>query len=238
MTNANHAALTMRPRFCRACVISAITLITWIMPAGGQSVSGRPGKITELRIDIENYVPYNYDFFDPARFATLTDRTPAPPGVPFGQILIVGDIVAVDGNPAKGVFVLRGTNLFLTTDINVTPAGYPPAGRLAIADVARSHIQDLIWEILQPDGTPIGTIMASGFARGVPPPGAPPEQTLDNLTITGGTGAFFGVRGQGGLIDVGHPRQASVAEAPAERRTLGGAKRSYILKLLWPVLED
>jgi len=128
--------------------------------------------------------------------------------------------------------------LVLTTDINVTPPGYPPAGRLAIADVARSHIQDLIWEILQPDGTPIGTIMASGFARGVPPPGAPPEQTLDNLTITGGTGAFLGVRGQGGLIDVGHPRQASVAEAPAERRTLGGAKRSYILKLLWPVLED
>jgi hypothetical protein len=189
-------------------------------------------EVTELRIDIENYVPYNYDFFDPARFASLDVRTPAPPGVPFGQILIIGDIVALNGAPAKGVWVLRATNLFLTTDINVTPPGYPPAGRLAIADVARSHIQDLIWEILDPDGAPIGTIMASGFARGVPPPGAPAEQTLDNLTITGGTGAFIGARGQGGLIDVGHPRQASVAEAPANRRSLGGAKRSYILKLL------
>lgn len=238
MTNTNHTAVRIRPWFHRNWVISAMALITWMMPAGAQSISGRPGRITELRIDIDDYVPYNYDFFDPARFATLTDRTPAPPGVPFGQILIIGDIVAVDGNPAKGVFVLRGTNLFLTTDINVTPPGYPPAGRLAIADVARSHIEDVIWEILQPDGTPIGTIMASGFARGVPPPGAPAEQTLDNLTITGGTGAFFGVRGQGGLIDVGHPRQASVAEAPAERRTLGGAERSYILKLLWPVLDD
>lgn len=193
-------------------------------------------EVSELRIDIGNYVPYNYDFFDPARFASLDVRTSAPPAVPFGQILIIGDIVALNGAPAKGVWVLRATNLFLTTDINVTPPGYPPAGRLAIADVARSHIQDLIWEILEPDGAPIGTIMASGFARGVPPPGAPAEQTFDNLTITGGTGAFIGARGQGGLIDVGHPRQASVAEAPANRRSLGGAKRSYILKLLEPDL--
>lgn len=189
-------------------------------------------EVSELRIDIGNYVPYNYDFFDPARFASLDVRTSAPPAVPFGQILIIGDIVALNGAPAKGVWVLRATNLFLTTDINVTPPGYPPAGRLAIADVARSHIQDLIWEILEPDCAPIGTIMASGFARGVPPPGAPAEQTFDNLTITGGTGAFIGARGQGGLIDVGHPRQASVAEAPANRRSLGGAKRSYILKLV------
>lgn len=238
MTHTNHTAVRIDPWFRRTWVISTIALITGMMPAGAQSISEGRGRITELRIDIDDYVPYNYDFFDPARFATLAHRTPAPPAVPFGQILIIGDIVAVDGKPAKGVFVLRGTNLFLTTDINVTPPGYPPAGRLAIADVARSHIEDVIWEILQPDGTPIGTIMASGFARGVPPPGAPAEQRFDNLTITGGTGAFFAVRGQGGLIDVGHPRQASVAEAPAERRTLGGAKRSYILKLLWPVLDD
>jgi len=192
--------------------IPAVALLLWTVPAGAQPAGS--ASITELRIDIDNYVPYNYDVVDPAKFASLTDRTVAPPGVPFGQILIIGDIVAINGTPAKGVWVLRGTNLFLTTDLGITPPGYPPAGRLAIADLARSHIMDMVWEILQPDGTPIGTIMASGLGRGMPPPGAPSEQTLDNLTITGGTGAFFGVRGQGGLIDVGSPRQASVSEAP------------------------
>ena len=97
MRNANHTAVTTRPWFRRTEIISAIILITWMTPVGAQSISGRPGRITELRIDIDNYVPYNYDFFDPARFATLNDRTAAPPGVPFGQILIIGDIVAVDG---------------------------------------------------------------------------------------------------------------------------------------------
>jgi uncharacterized protein (TIGR03437 family) len=41
-----------------------------------------------------------------------------------------------------------------------------------------------------------------------------------------------GVRGQGGLIDIGSPRQASVTEASANRRMIGGAKRSYVLQLL------
>jgi len=98
------------------------------VPTRAKPASGQAGRIIELRIDIENYVPYNYDFLDPARFATLAHRTPAPPGVPFGQILIIGDIVAVNGEPAKGVWVLRATNLFLTTGINVTPPGYPLVG--------------------------------------------------------------------------------------------------------------
>jgi hypothetical protein len=138
---------------------SAAILCLASVPAPAQ-ISGA----TTLRIDIENYVPYNYDVFDPTKFATVTDRTAVPPGVPFGQIILIGDIVAVNGTPVKGVWVLRGTNLFMTPDIGVQPPGQPPASRQSIADLARSHIQDLVWEILQPDGTPIGTIMASGLA--------------------------------------------------------------------------
>jgi uncharacterized protein (TIGR03437 family) len=104
--------------------------------------------------------------------------------------------------------------------------------RQSIADVVRLDVQDVVWEILQADGTPIGTIMASGFARGVPPPGATPDWQFDNMTITGGTGAFLGVRGQAGVIDLGSPRQASVTEATSNRRVLGGAKRSYVLEVL------
>jgi uncharacterized protein (TIGR03437 family) len=53
------------------------------------------------------------------------------------------------------------------------------------------------------------------------------------MAITGGTGAFLGVRGQAGfsaIVTTG--RAASVAEDPAMRRTLGGGTRSFLLTLL------
>src|SRR5262249_45044578 len=100
------------------------------------------------------------------------------------------------------------------------------------ADVTRANVIDMYWEITQLDGTPIGTLSASGLTRGSPPPGAPLAQTGDNLSITGGTGAFLGARGQAGVIDLGSPRQASIVEDPASRRTIGGAKRSYVLHIL------
>jgi uncharacterized protein (TIGR03437 family) len=98
--------------------------------------------------------------------------------------------------------------------------------------VQRGHIQDLVWDILDFDSSPIGTITASGLSRGPRAPGAPADVTLDALTITGGTGAFFGIRGQAGLVDLGSPRQATFIEAPANRRVLGGAKRSYLLQVI------
>jgi uncharacterized protein (TIGR03437 family) len=198
-------------------------------------LNGQTPAATVLRIDIDNYVPYHYDVFDESKFAAVPDMTTVNFGRPFGQVVLIGDIVAVNGKPAKGVWILRGTNLYLTPSVGVQPPGsFLPFDqvRQSIADVIRLHIQDIVWEILQADGTPIGTIMASGFSRGVPPPGATPDWQFDNMTITGGTGAFLGVRGQGGVIDLGSPRQASVTEAPANRRALGGAKRSYVLELL------
>ena len=55
------------------------------------------------------------------------------------------------------------------------------------------------FEILKSDGTPIGTIVTNGFAAGAAPPGAPSSVTGTNFVITGGTGAFLGVRGQMGV---------------------------------------
>jgi len=188
--------------------------------------------VSVLKIEIENYVPYHYEVFDASKFATSTDLTAAQPATPFGQLIIIGDIVAVNGRPVKGVWALRATDLFLTPTVGVQPPNQPPQGRQAIADVQRGHIQDMIWDILDLDSNPIGTITASGFSRGPRPPGAPADVTLDALTITGGTGAFFGIRGQAGLVDLGSPRQATVVEAPANRRVLGGAKRSYLLQII------
>jgi hypothetical protein len=50
----------------------------------------------------------------------------------------------------------------------------------AIADNVRSYVAVIRFEILKSDGTPIGTIMASGFAGGAPPPGSP-----SNVTVNG-----------------------------------------------------
>jgi uncharacterized protein (TIGR03437 family) len=188
--------------------------------------------VSVLTIEIENYVPYHYEVFDPSRFATSTDLTAAQPAIPFGLLIVLGDIVAVNGRPVKGVWAARATDLFLTPTVGVQPPNQPPQGRQGIADVQRGHIQDMIWDILDLDSNPIGTITASGFSRGPRAPGAPTDVTLDVLTITGGTGSFFGIRGQAGLVDLGSPRQATVVEAPANRRILGGAKRSYLLQII------
>jgi uncharacterized protein (TIGR03437 family) len=185
---------------------------------------GQSTQTTLLKIDIANYVPYNYDTFDIQKFASAPVATPAPMlGRAFGFFVFIGDIVAVNGKPVKGLWTARATSFFF--EPNAVPGH-------SNTDVARGNIIDMYWEITQVDGTPIGTIMASGLTRGIPPPGAPLSQTGDNLTITGGTGAFLGVRGQAGVVDLGSPRQASIVEDPASRRTIGGAQRSYMLHLI------
>jgi hypothetical protein len=90
------------------------------------------------------------------------------------------------------------------------------------------------FEILQPDGTPIGSIMASGMNSGNPPPGAPSAIGRDNLTVTGGTGAFLGARGQAGNGEAAFTfRVTSISEDPANRRINGGGpKRSFIVQLI------
>jgi uncharacterized protein (TIGR03437 family) len=62
--------------------------------------------------------------------------------------------------------------------------------------------------------------MAMGMNFGPPPPGAPPAVVQNNLTVTGGTGAFLGVRGQAGNALEGF-RMASISEHPANRRING-----------------
>jgi hypothetical protein len=76
--------------------------------------------------------------------------------------------------------------------------------------------------------------MSMGFSGGSPPPGQPSSERA-NWAITGGTGAFLGVRGQaeastsaGGCGG----RAASVAEDPANRRINGGLTAHCILHLI------
>ncbi len=184
---------------------------------------------TILEIDLDNRVQYLGDISDVTKLASDPNVTTPLPSRNFVPVLIMADIVAVNGQPAKG------TSVFHIRQINLRTA--PNAGE-AIADVVRNNVVDIRFEVLKSDGTPIGTIMASGLGGGPAPPGAPSGVRVGNVAIVGGTGAFLGARGQVGQgVTTTPDRNASMAEDPANRRRNGGGRVRYVLQvipMLWP----
>ena len=184
---------------------------------------GQTPAPTTLVIDLENVVSYLDDVSDPLKLATAPSVTPrAFTGVKsFAVATILGDIVAVNGVPAKGTYFspLRG--------LEANPA---PSPGTAIADVTRSAVREDIFEILKSDGTAVGTIMSLGLAGGPAPPGTPSAER-GNWAIVGGTGAFLGARGQVSGTGQGG-RSASAVEDPANRRTNGGMAVRMIVHLI------
>src|SRR5206468_3192751 len=181
-----------------------------------------------LQVDVENFVVYTYDVTDYSKFATDQSKTTSSLGLQqgglrtFTPIIGIADIVAVNGMPAKGTWLTRGTVLNLQT--SALPGQ-------AIADTIRANMTEQVFEILQTNGTPIGTIMASEVGFGVAPPGAPLTSLGNNKAITGGTGAFLGVRGQMGASQSAGIRIASVSEDPANRRLNGGGTTRHLIQL-------
>ena len=116
-----------------------------------------------LTIDVDNYVPYHNDVADPASFASNPNTTGGTVRV-FQRFVFIGDIVAVNGQPAKGIWT--------ATAINV-PLSPTPAPKQGIADAVRQNIIEIYFDLLRGDGMPVGTIIATGLTRGLPPPGAP-----------------------------------------------------------------
>ena len=72
---------------------------------------------TVLEIDVENIVQYHEDTSEFSKFATIPTITTATIAKDFGYFLIIGDIVAVNGRPAKGTFV--NTTRTATEEIEV-----------------------------------------------------------------------------------------------------------------------
>ncbi|HTS30183.1 MAG TPA: hypothetical protein VMH81_30135 [Bryobacteraceae bacterium] len=178
-----------------------------------------------LQIDTINGVIYYEDTGDVSKYATDPGMpTPLTPGKIFNGQIGIADIQAVNGQPVMGVFTRVGPTIGLVT--------LPNPGH-AIADVVRNAALDLAFEILKSDGTPIGTIMASGFAGGAPPPGSPSQATVHNFAVTGGTGAFLGARGEV-VAEAASPavRSASITEDPANRRQHGGGTQRYVIHLI------
>ena len=180
---------------------------------------------TILEVDVENFVQYAEDTSDLSKFATDPNVTTAVPPRNFASAVAIGDIVAVNGQPAKGTV----TRHFRTLTLNTAPN----PGQ-AIADTVRGAVVASTFEILKSDGTPIGTIVSYGLAGGSLPPGAP-LSISSNLAITGGTGAFLGARGQFGQAVTPQTipqRAASITEDPANRRRNGGGRVRFVLHVI------
>jgi uncharacterized protein (TIGR03437 family) len=180
-----------------------------------------------LEIDVENFVSYVEDTADVTKYATFPNATPAVPPKNFYAGVFIGDIVAVNGQPAKG------TVTFDVRRVNLTATSNPGS---ALADTARSHIAITAFEVGTTDGRIVGSLMSVGLSgAGTPPPGSPPGQSQGNNAITGGTGAFLGARGTQGQIVTPQTiaaRTASIQEDPANRRSIGGGTVRFVLLVI------
>ncbi len=120
------------------------------------------------------------------------------------------------------------------TPVLTTPTPGPGSG-IAIADSARLAEVTQSVEVMTPDLTSIGTIMASGPGFGANPPGSPLATHLSNNCVTGGTGAYLGARGQLGTTGLhadAPVRFASASENPALRRVNGGGILNFIVHVI------
>jgi hypothetical protein len=186
-----------------------------------------------LKVELRNLVEYQVDTSDISKFGSNPNLTvgsfTSSVGCLGHQIISLGDVVAVNGQPAKGTYVSRAVAICLSS----TPiAGQP------LADTTRTSIRYETYEILQSDGTPIGTLMTEGLNNGDPSPPGPAAGTF-NFAIVGGTGAFLGARGQTGNANQGLGsaqkipiRAASITEDPANRRINGGGHVVFTLYVI------
>ncbi len=187
-----------------------------------------------LKVELRNVVEYQADTSDLSKYGTNPSITKGgintSGGAPcFGvPAVALGDIVSVNGQPATGTYVSRAVNICVTP----TPiAGQP------LADTTHNSMRYETYEILQSDGTPVGTVMTEGLNAGGPSPPGPPAGS-QNFAIVGGTGAFLGARGQTGnamqgLGSAAIPiRLASITEDPANRRLNGGGHVVFTLYVI------
>ena len=178
---------------------------------------------TLLQVEVANFVFYVDDGSGQASWATQTQATPGTPGRTFASFVGIGDIVAINGKPAHGTYVQRAQI--------VNSSNQPTAGQ-AIADTARGNFSDVFFDLMTANENLVGSITGTGFLATSPPPGAPLAATQFTLAITGGTGAFQGIRGQiSGAANPKPGRGASITEDPGARRTLGGGGRMFLIQL-------
>jgi hypothetical protein len=177
---------------------------------------------------MENSTLYEYDcpFSDVGKNPNNLGHPLNNVGIHFG--LAIADIVSVNGNAAKGT----AYQLFSS---RVGSAPNPVPG-FSVADGGRASIAPWDLDFLGPDGTQIGTIHIDGLIGGNTPPGAPKAMPPGGgYTVTGGSGAFLGVRGYFQTApNITPERVTSACEDPSLRRVYAGTlgKRLGVLYLI------
>ncbi|HZO57632.1 MAG TPA: hypothetical protein VFB63_33280 [Bryobacteraceae bacterium] len=191
---------------------------------------GQPGTL--LIVEVTDSTAYVRDTAENPLFATKTAPTPAVGAPNFRQVVAVGDIVSVNGRPAKGTYVNLNTQVMLQPDA-VAGSG--------IADIRRANWSDGYFEFQAEDGRMIGSIRTGGMTSqtgfGLPPPGQAAQVVGGSHSVMGGNGAFLGARGYMGGTQGGTTRVASITEDPARRRAhAGGLQRwgIYVIPLSRP----
>ncbi|MBM3763006.1 MAG: hypothetical protein FJW36_22515 [Acidobacteria bacterium] len=179
---------------------------------------------SRIVLEVEHYVEYLEDTTDPFKRGSNPALTTVARPLPntFLESDHLADIVTVNGQAAKGL--MYGSARVIGTTTSSTP-GRP------IADISTSTYRSYYFQILNADGTYIGTIFASGLQLGNPPPGSPSGVELGEYAIVGGSGVFQGVRGQAGMVNTVTGRLASASEDPSQRRVHPGGKTRFILSI-------
>jgi len=173
--------------------------------------------------EIDNVGAYYDDGTGYAKTGTSTARTPLPSDYVnvFRPYIWLGDLVAVNDAPAKGTLFMPGMAL---------SGGPTPAARRPIYDVNRNQAAHAQLDILDSAGGAVGVLCFAILGGGSPSPGSPRGAGAGAFTVVGGTGAFFGVIGQGGTVSSADFRAASFSEDPGLRRVNGGGK--WIIRFL------
>jgi hypothetical protein len=209
--------------------IPILVLMTSRMPsAKAQTPTG-----SIVRFEIENSTFYMYDC-PYSQIGTVPNKLDHPvnaTGIASG--LGIGDIVSVNGSPVKGAAYEE-----FFAGFGGSPN--PPPGH-PILDGTRLAVAPWDLDFMNSDGTLIGIIHIDGLVGGARSPGAPQAITGSGMMVTGGSGAFLGVRGyfSGSQVPGAGERITSACEDPSLRRVFaeGKGKRHGVLYLIpatWP----
>ncbi len=203
-----------------------VTLVVVILVGAVVLVGVPSSRVTGvLEVEVQNITTYIGDTSDYSKLASVQSQTTAQPKA-FAPLWGIGDIVFVNGKPARGTWSVF-TALSLLVPIQLP--GY------ALNDTFRGGVFVSTLEILNPDFSPRGTIIMSGLAGG-PAPGGGGAYALrfGNAAIIGGTGEFIGAKGVMG--ETTNPldsfRYASTSEDPSLRRQIGGGKLTFVVSMI------
>jgi len=200
------------------------TLATFLCVAAcSEPGSAQVAPSTTLRIEVANAVRYVDDTVDVTRIATDPSATTAIPIGNFRKAVFIGDIVSV--------ILLHNRKTVIENTRDIILRTTPTPGQ-AIADITRDAMLEWVYEILNGDGSPVGSLIVLGVGGGTAPPGAPLLATQGNNAIVGGTGAFLGARGYVGGSTPPVVRSASMTEDPSNRIKNGGGKALFVLQVI------